>query len=124
MNEALITAAVEQAMKGIKSQELLFALAVLVLSMAMLFLGGKLFVSMTNKRDDTIKGLMDEMRASNTTLSRITELQNMDLQATAHNRDLLQSSSEHLGRIDQCLSILKLEIAAHAVECRQKVLKP
>lgn len=124
MDQALITVAVEQAVKNIKSQEYLFALAVLALSMGMLYIGGQIFISMTNKRDETIKGLSDEVRLLNTTNHRMIELQNADIAGTAKNRDLLQQAAEHLTRLDQCLTVLKSDISNHAIECRQKVLKP
>jgi hypothetical protein len=120
MDQALITAAVEQAVRGIKSQELLFALAVLLISMAMMIFGSKLFISMTNKRDEALKELVNEVKAVSSATARVAELQNIDLQATAHNRDLLQNIEGHLTRIDACLIAIKSDISNQAIEYRQK----
>jgi hypothetical protein len=123
MDQALVTAAIEQAMKGMKSQELFFATTVIILSLGSMAAIIRIFMGLLEKRDDAIKELVVEVKGMNQTTNKIAELQNVDLAATSRNRDILQDIDGRLVRLDTCLTVLKSDVGNHVIECRQKVLK-
>jgi 2C-methyl-D-erythritol 2,4-cyclodiphosphate synthase len=124
MDQAAVVAAVQKTMEGIKSQEMLFALCVLMLSAVMMGIGGKWVCQLIAKRDESIKELVSEVKNQNVTITKVAELQNVDLSTTSRNRDLLQEIKESQVRMSTCLEVLKSDVSSHIVECRQKGAKP
>jgi hypothetical protein len=91
------------------SQEFIFALVVLLIFLAFFYIGGKLTASFLKRRDEAIKELADETRAQNAALLVIAKVQDVEVQMTQKNRELISD-------IQQCLIAMKGSNAT----CRQE----
>jgi hypothetical protein len=100
---------VTQVASKLTSQEFILAVVVLLIFLIFFYIGSRVYSSLLAKRDEALKDLAVEVKAHNISIMTVAKVQDVDIQMTQKNRDLL-------GEILQALT--RLELAQNL--CRQE----